>query len=253
MHTPRAALGFERSTQSYDRGRPEYPSQAALSLLDRCGIGSSSRVLELGAGTGKFTRFILGRTDHVLASDPSPAMRSRFHEKFPSVPCAGALAERIPAAAAAFDAVICAQCFHWFADAESMAEIARVLVPGGRLGLIWNVRDDRVSWMTALTEIIDRHTGDAPRYSSGEWKQVLALAGGWKDLQEETRRHVVVCDRATVLDRVASISFIAALEEPQHRQVLDQVEALLDTHPDLAGRGLWDFPYRTDLYWCERR
>jgi SAM-dependent methyltransferase len=180
-------------------------------------------------------------------------MRSRFHEKFPSVPCAGALAECIPAAAAAFDAVICAQCFHWFADAESVAEIARVLVPGGRLGLIWNVRDDRVSWMTALTEIIDRHTGDAPRYSSGEWKQVLALAGGWKDLQEETRRHVVVCDRATVLDRVASISFIAALEEPQHRQVLDQVEALLDTHPDLAGRGLWDFPYRTDLYWCERR
>lgn len=253
MHTHHAARGFERSALSYDRGRPEYPPEAALSLLDRCGIDASSRVLELGAGTGKFTRLVLERTGHVLASDPSPAMRRRFHESFPGVPCVGALAECLPAAPAVFDAVICAQCFHWFADAEAMAEIERVLAPGGRLGLIWNVRDEGVSWIAALTEIIDRHAGDAPRYSSGAWRQALAFAGELEDLQEETRRHVVVCDRATVLDRVASISFIAALEELQHRQVLDQVEALLDTHPDTVGRGLWDFPYRTDLYWCGKR
>lgn len=253
MQIHHATRGFERSTRAYDRGRPEYLPQAAEEILDRTLVHSSSRVLELGAGTGKFTRLLANRTSHVVASDPSPAMRRALREKTPQVRCLAAQAEHIPTVAATFDVVLCAQAFHWFGNSDAVGEIHRVLVPGGHLGLIWNVRDEEVEWIRALTAIMDPYSGDTPRYRSGEWKAALAGESQWAPLQHVSFRHTVSCDRATVQDRVGSISFIAALDEARHRAVLEAVGTLLDTHPETRGRLLLDFPYRTDLYWCRKQ
>lgn len=248
-----ATRGFERSTLSYDRGRPEYPPEAATHLLDRTCVTSESRVLELGAGTGKFTRFLAARTPHLVASDPSPAMRKALAEKFPDVHCLAAQAESLPTLDHCFDAVVCAQAFHWFGHAQAVTEMARVLVPGGHVGLIWNVRDEEINWVCALTEIMDPHSGNTPRYRSGDWKAALAEATALSPLEEAVFRQIVRCDRNTVVDRVASISFIAALPDDVFRQVLKDVVTLVDTHPDTRGRDLLDFPYRTDVYWCRKR
>jgi SAM-dependent methyltransferase len=248
-----SARGFERSTSSYDRGRPEYPPEAATQLLDRIGVTSESRVLELGAGTGKFTRFLAARTPHLVASDPSPAMRKALSEKFPAVHCLAAQAESLPTVGHCFDAVVCAQAFHWFGHTQAVLELARVLVKGGYLGLIWNVRDEDVGWVAALTEIMDPYSGDTPRYRSGDWKTALAQAKALTPLEQAVFRQVVHCDRETVVDRVASVSFIAALPDHLHRQVLKDVTTLVATHPDTRGRDRLDFPYRTDVYWCRKR
>lgn len=253
IRTHSAAGGFERSASAYDRGRPEYPAEAAERLLDLAKVGSASRVLELGSGTGKFTEHLIRRTPHLVTSDPSPAMRRTFQEHFPQVSCLAARAEELPLASASVDAVICAQAFHWFANAEAMQEIHRVLASSGCLGLIWNVRDEEVGWIRSLTEIIDVHSGDAPRYRTGEWQTPLQAHPGFDPLQRESLRHVVSCDRATVIDRVASISFIAALEEKRHQQVLALVWALLNTHPETRDCEHLAFPYRTDLFWCRKR
>lgn len=250
MH--KATVGFERSARAYDHGRPEYPPEAAFSLLARCGVERTTRTLELGAGTGKFSRYIMESTDLFLTSDPSTAMRVALHQKFPGLPCVAARADHIPLATGSVEVVICAQAFHWFSDERSVAEIARVLVSGGSVGLVWNVRDEGVDWIAALTALIDVHSGDAPRYRTGEWKVALTSSPDFGELQSESFAHTVTCDRATVLDRVGSISFIAALEPARHREVLDGVNRLLDTHPDTRGKSLWEFPYRTDGYWCER-
>jgi len=56
-----------------------------------------------------------------------------------------------------------------------------------------------------------------------------------------------------VLDRVGSISFIAALEPAARQRVLAEVGGLLDRRPELRGRSTFALPYRTDVYWTERR
>lgn len=253
MSMHKSTVGFERSAGAYERGRPEYPPGAARALLTHCHVANDTRVLELGAGTGKFTGYIAERTTHLLASDPSAAMRASFHAKFPGVLCVGARADAIPVLSGTVQAVICGQAFHWFSDAASVAEIKRVLAPGGFIGMAWNVRDESVAWVAALTDIIDEHTGDTPRYRTGEWKASLAQSPEWGELKFESHRQVVTCDRATLLDRVGSISFIAALDEVRHQKVLAKVNHLLDTHVETRGRTRWDVPYRTDLYWCQKR
>ena len=113
LETPRthaATRGFERSAQAYDRGRPEYPEAAAGRLLQLLGVGPSSRLLELGSGTGKFTHYLASATTRLVASDPSPAMRRALSDKFPRVSCLAALAEYLPVADGAFDSVVCAHC-----------------------------------------------------------------------------------------------------------------------------------------------
>lgn len=251
MH--RSTVGFERSTSAYDHGRPEYPPEAALSLLRHCRVGPSTSVLELGAGTGKFTGYIRQCTSHVLASDPSAAMRTSFAKKWPDIACVGARADHLPLRSSSMSAIICAQAFHWFADSRSIAEMVRVLAAGGFLGFAWNVRDERVAWIAELTRIIDVYSDDTPRYRTGAWRRALAASAELEALQEESHIHVVTCDRTTVLDRVASISFIAALDPIRHAEVLKQVNDLLDTHAETRGRTMYEMPHRTDVQWCRRK
>jgi SAM-dependent methyltransferase len=68
-------------------------------------------------------------------------------------------AERLPLPDASVDAVVVGQAWHWFDEDRALAEVRRVLRPGGVLGLLWNVFDDRVPWvaeLVALTEAGDR-------------------------------------------------------------------------------------------------
>ena len=68
----------------------------------------------------------------------------------PDVPAVVAgTAEALPLAAGSVDAVTVAQAFHWFDAEAAFAELARVLRPGGRVGLIWNARDRHVGWVTS--------------------------------------------------------------------------------------------------------
>ena len=71
---------------------------------------------------------------------------------------------------ASVDAVTVGQAFHWFRGREALAEIHRVLRPGGRLGLIWNFRDETVPWVAELTRIMEPHRGSAPRAAAGTWR-----------------------------------------------------------------------------------
>ena len=247
-----AATGFERSPAAYHRGRPDYPPEAALRLLDVLEIQSTSRVLELGAGTGKFTRFLEDRAGSVLASDTSPAMRKALHKRARTARLFGSRAESIAIADASVDAVVCAQAFHWFDGEVALGEIERVLKDPGRLGLIWNVRDEAVDWIGELTALMDPYSGTAPRYRTGDWRRHFDVTTAFTPLRCESFRHTVRCDRSMVRDRIGSISFIACLPDGEHEHVLSQVDHLLDTHPLTRDKDEYDFPYRTDLFWCTK-
>jgi SAM-dependent methyltransferase len=152
-------LSFGAAADLYDRARPSYPPEAARWMLGEHPL----RVVDLGAGTGKFTRVVAALGHEVIAVEPDPGMRERLAAATPGVVVLGGSAEAIPLGHASADAVVAAQSFHWFDNAEARAEIARVLRPGGVLAPIWNVRDDSVPWVAELSRTVlegDASAGD---------------------------------------------------------------------------------------------
>jgi SAM-dependent methyltransferase len=246
-----AVRGYERAADAYERGRPDYPPEAVEAAAAALRLGPGRVAVELGAGTGKLTRLLAGRGP-LLAVEPVPAMRRRLRAVAGAVPVA-ALAETLPLRDACAEGVVAASAFHWFDGPRALREIARVLRPGGRLALLWNVRDDAVEWIARLSEIVNRREGDAPRYRKGLWRAAFDAAPGLFGPLAETRfAHVQRLSPDGVVDRVASISFVAALPEPDRAAVLDEVRALLASHPETRGREDLALPYRTDLFTCER-
>jgi len=247
-----AAEGFASQAATYARGRPEYPEDIGLWLRGTLGLGTRKTVIDLGAGTGKFSRRLAATGAAVIAVEPVAEMRAQLSAALPAVQAIAGTAEEIPLPGGSADAVVCAQAFHWFANDRAMAEIRRVLRPGGKLGLVWNVRDESVGWVAKLTAIMRPLEGDAPRFYKGDWKRLFPAEGfGALKLESLPYEHVGP-PRQVIVDRVMSVSFIAALPAAQQDIVRAQVQAVVDTDPALAGRAEVVFPYRTEAYSCER-
>ena len=248
---PTATAGYSRTADSYIRGRPDYPAAALEWLTADLGLGPGKSALELGAGTGKFTRLLAENGATVTAVEPVGAMLEALKRDLPGVATLQGTAQRISVPDASADVVLCAQAFHWFASTEALAEIRRVLKRGGMLGLIWNVRDQSVDWVAELTRIMAPYEGDAPRYDNGEWRRVFP-AKGFGDLHERMFVHSHTGPpEQVIVERVASVSFIAALPEETRATLLAQVRALIESTPDLAGKKEVRMPYITQAYWAE--
>jgi SAM-dependent methyltransferase len=247
-----AASGFAKDAGTYQKGRPDYPPALQGWLTASLGLDANAEVIDLGAGTGKFTKILAKTNAKVRAIEPVAAMRLEFAKTLPAIPVLEGTATAIPLADASLDAVVCAQAFHWFASPEAVAEIHRVLKPGGRLGLIWNVRDESVAWVKALTGIITPYEGDTPRFHTGQWQAVFP-APGFGRLEETRFPHEHRGPAETVIiARTMSVSFIAALPDETRARVEADVRNLIAKTPELAGQAEVTFPYETRAYVCRR-
>jgi ubiquinone/menaquinone biosynthesis C-methylase UbiE len=247
-----AARGFALVPDDYERGRPMYPFEAVRRLVRELRIKPSSSVLDLAAGTGKLTRLLAQLGSDITAVEPVDEMRQRLVETVPDVTALAGTAEAIPLDDESMDAVTVGQAFHWFDGDAALAEIHRVLRSGTRLGLIWNVKDETVDWVAQLGEIIEPYRGSAPRVASGAWKDAFERTKLFTPLQRARFSFVHETDMKTVMARVTSISFIAALAPRVRERVVEQVRELVTTHPDTRGLRVFPLRYRTGVYWCDR-
>lgn len=246
-----AARGFDAAANLYNRARPEYPAEAVDLLVRLLSLRTGRTLLDLGAGTGKFSRLAAARGATVVALEPSAAMVRQAGG--PGVLAVRAVAEALPVRPHGADAVCAATAFHWFDGRRALGEMHRALRRGGRLALLWSQRDDAVPWVAALSAIVNRHEGAAPRYRRGEWRSAFDAARDlFRPLEEAHFPHVHFLPPEGVLDRIASVSFIAAMAEPARAAVLEEVRALLASHPETAGRDEVALAYRTDVYTWER-
>jgi SAM-dependent methyltransferase len=243
-----ASTGFAAQADSYARGRPDYPDAIVGWMHDRLGLSAETTALDLGAGTGKFTAYLLRSGTKVIALEPVQQMREKLLQALPGVEARDGTAEAIPLPDASVDAVVCAQSFHWFATKPALAEIHRVLKPGGTLGLVWNMRDEGVAWVAALTDIMKPYEGDTPRFAKGTWKTVFPF-DGFGALREQHFDHGHSgAPEDVIVNRIRSISFIAELDADRQAGVVAQLHALIASKPELAGKDVVTMPYTTAAF-----
>lgn len=248
---PTAARGFHGDI--YERGRPGYPEDAVDALLRGVGAGVRAIVVDLGAGTGKLTRALAGYGVRPVAIDPIPDMLAALRRTSPHIAVAGGAAERLPVASERIAALLCAQSFHWFRTEEALAEIHRVLVPGGGLGLIWNRRDVRVGWVARLWDgIVEPRRGDTPGHETVAWRDVVESSPLFGPVTEQTFETTQSCDVDSLLARIDSTSFINTMEADEKAALFERIRDFCRTDPGLAGREVFDLPYRTFVYTCRR-
>jgi MOSC domain-containing protein YiiM len=244
-----AAKGFSAGADAYERGRPEHSSESVELLARELGFGPGSRIVDLGAGTGKLTKQLVATGADVVAIEPIPEMRAKIEASLPAVEALAGTAEDLPLPNHSVDAVLVAQAFHWFDALRAMSEIRRVLKPGGGLGLIWQARDASVPWVARLDEIIDAADDGHPRFRTGAWREVFGRTALFEPLQEVTLSSVQHATPAELVDRVASISYIAAMRDEDREPVLADVRRLLATDPATAGLERVDLPHIVHVYW----
>ena len=145
---------FDDAAIEYERHRPGYPDDALRWAAERIGLAPGARVLDVGAGTGKLTRGLLGLGYDVVAVEPGPAMLAQLRAVLPEVEALDGAAEAIPLAEASVGAAWAGQAYHWFDTARAVPELHRVVRPGGGVALLWNWWDLRDPLQAELGELL---------------------------------------------------------------------------------------------------
>ncbi len=250
MAVHHAALGFDTSAAAYERARPTYPPAAVADLVEILGLTPGRTVVDVAAGTGKLSRLLLPSGASVIAVEPAPGMRAQLTAAVPGVEVRDGVAEDIPVPDAAADGVVVGQAFHWFDGRRALPEIHRVLRPGGALTMLWNVRDRTVEWVQRLAEITEpfARRSDVPRYRTSAWREAFEASDLFGPLERRQYPFEHEVDARTMVERIASISWISTLPDSEREDVLRRVEALFVDMPER-----FPVPYHTDLWWCRAR
>ncbi|GAA3845231.1 methyltransferase domain-containing protein [[Pseudomonas] carboxydohydrogena] len=248
-----AARGYTSKAEVYAQGRPDYPPEIVDWLQKQLGVGAGQTAVDLGAGTGKFTRYLAATGARIIAVEPVKQMREQLAKRLPGIEVLEGTATAIPLPDNSADALTCAQSFHWFATKATLAEFHRVLKPWGKLALVWNRRDESVPWVAQLRDIIAPYQGDTPRFTSKTLSEVFPC-DGFGPLHANRFPHPghTGAPEDVIVNRFRSTSFIAALPPDEEARVVAAIRDLIASTPELAGKDSVTVPYDTVVYWTNR-
>jgi SAM-dependent methyltransferase len=213
----------------YERGRPEFPPAVVGVLAAELHLPPDAQVLDLAAGTGKFTRALVEFGLDVIAVEPQDALREVLAAKIGAERVREGFAEAIPLPDDSLDAVTVADAFHWFDHGPALAEIRRVLRPGGGLVLVNNAPDWRAgSWAEEVGKIMEElRDPEHPGFAGPGWQEILDAAGGWSKLREVTVTANQPGGAERFLAYIASVSWVAALPDEERGEMLARVAAIV--------------------------
>jgi SAM-dependent methyltransferase len=244
------AGSLDRWTKDYERGRPGWP-RGVVEIVE---APPTATVLDLGAGTGKLTRLLVAAFDRVVAVEPADAMRQMLLEMCPGVEALSGSAEAIPLPDATADAVFAAQSFHTFDATRAIAEIARVLRPGGAIVLLWNLPAG--PWQPSAAEaeaVLEERMPNVdyvpldlggPAASSG-WQPKVADSP-FEPFQATVVPNPQTLDREGLVAFYATMGWLADLPDEERLPLLAQVRPLLDADS-------YERSWETHVHWSRLR
>jgi SAM-dependent methyltransferase len=247
MNAANATERFSDRVADYVRYRPDYPHTLLSWLQDELGVANDWHVADVGAGTGISSRMFLDAGYRVTAVEPNAAMRAAMTAWLGGVDGFRAVdgsADATGLPDGGVDLVTVAQAFHWFDFDAALAEIRRVLRPGGALAILFNQRDERTPWVDRWNAVIEWHSRVIARYQATDWTALLGGHGfvAVGDAHVEWDQPMT---RDLVAARVRSVSYIA--EEPRdvQQEYVDRVLALVDGFDEP-----FPLPSVTHVWWC---
>jgi len=235
-----ATRGFANGSL-YNSARPSYPVAAIDYFVSALKLHRTSRALDLGAGTGIFSRQILPFVGELTAVDPSASMREAMKAESAGIEVLDGSDVSIPLADASIDVVFVAQAFHWFDAPRALAEIHRVLRPEGGLGLIWNERDESVGWVRELNRAMRWDTQQP--YEVGRDFSGAIAAGPFTSIERVRFTHEQTLTREGLYQRVLTTSYISIMDQRRRAQLMSDVRKVVERLSEPL-----TVPYVTDVY-----
>lgn len=241
-------MSFGSIAEDYDGLRPQAPQQAVDWLVPPgCEVA-----VDVGAGTGLFTRTLMGRAAQVIAVEPDARMRKVLTARSPGVRVIEGCGESIPLPDAAADAVFVSSAWHWMDHARAVPEIGRVLRDGGRLGLIWTSRDREVGWLRDLDRLPGQDTSEPE--SADRLRRHLDFALPepqiFHNIARETFDFARTMTVEDVIAMVGTYSRVIVASADDRAQRLAQARAVLEAR--FPGADVIDLPMRARCWRADR-
>jgi len=252
----RRGSSFGAVAAAYAEHRPDYPADAVAWCVAPTGRPVAGlRVLDLGAGTGKLTALLAELGADVTAVEPDEAMLAELRRRLPSVRALHGPAEAIPLPDGSVDAVLCAQSIHWFDMRRALPEIARVLLPGGVLGALWNNDDDRVEWVAGVrtaaegagSPTLSQRNEDAAAYGPAQFGTELFTPTDRAAFANPQPRTI-----DSLIDDLGTHSQLLVMAPDERLRLLGQARAYLASRPETAN-GEFQLPMVTTTIRSVRR
>jgi SAM-dependent methyltransferase len=247
---PVAAGGFASAVGPYAHARPTYARGAVGRIDEAIPAGA---VLDVGAGTGILTRQLHGAGREMTAVEPLAEMLAQLTRALPRVPAVSGVAEALPFRRATFSGLTIAQALHWMDHDRVLIEVRRVVRPGGVLALVWNERDESVSWVRELTDLIEARSGGRPYpgHRDQSWDELVGQIGGFRHISTDRYPNPVASSRELVVERVRSTSFVAVMDPPSRECLISEVRDVLAQHDETRHEEQFDYPHDTVVHlWC---
>jgi SAM-dependent methyltransferase len=242
------AMSFGSIAEDYDGLRPQAPP-AAVNWLVPSGCGVA---VDLGAGTGLFTRTLVDKAGQVIAVEPDARMRKVLRARSPGVRVVEGRGESIPLPNASADAVFVSSAWHWMDHERAVPEIGRVLRDSGRLGLVWTSRDREVDWVRNLDRLPGEETSEAE--SADRFRRrldvVLSEPPIFQHVARETFRFVRTMTVEDVVAMLGTYSrVIVASPDDRARRLAEARAALAARFP---GTDVIDIPMQARCWRADR-
>ncbi|KAF5330601.1 hypothetical protein D9619_005731 [Psilocybe cf. subviscida] len=266
-----AQSGFGTGTNElYDRIRPTYQPFALDYIRDSIKEQGPLKIVEIGAGTGIFTRAILAdqewnkRLQTLKAIEPSEGMREVFVSKVvdPRISCAHGTFDDTGVEDGWADLVVIAQAFHWCPDYDkASAEFARVLKPNGIVAFIWNLEDrDGAQWVAQLRDLIEEHEQGTPQFRHGYWRATFvtpSYKAHFESPQEENWSYTIAGSKEGAVDRASSKSYVAVLPVDKKKEVQDAIRKIVDEDQQRVwidkSQGIFEYPYKAYVVIAQKK
>ncbi len=187
---------FSRKSIDYSLCRPSYPVEAVQWIRSKV---SGDTVLDVGAGTGIFTKVLLPFFTDVSAIEPNKDMREEFCKFLPCIPCSGASGEDTQMTGKSIDLITVAQAFHWLDEDLFRKEAKRILKNTGKAAIIWNT-SIRTDFTQARDAVCRKYcpgfrTGHAGKRSVGAGDIFLRESGYFQSVEVKNFFNNFIMDR----------------------------------------------------------